>query len=195
MNTTSAPSNTLFHLSRIPSPMGELLLVTDDQEKVRALDFTDHKTRLYRLLRTHYGRYELTEGPAPAVVATALADYFNGDLDAVHRIATATAGSEFERRTWNALLDIPSGQTTSYGKLAKTLGFDDPRAAIDIGAAVGANPVCIITPCHRVIGSNGDIKGYAGGVHRKRWLLEHEGVLKKPAETAAVSEEPRLPGF
>jgi methylated-DNA-[protein]-cysteine S-methyltransferase len=186
-----------LYLSRIPSPMGEMLLVTDDREQVRALDFADHKVRVYRGLREHYRTYELVERPAPAGIAAALADYFRGDLDAVKDVVTATGGSDFERRVWKALLDIPAGQTTSYGQLARSLGFEDPRAAIDVGAAIGANPVDIIVPCHRVIGSNGDIKGYAGGVHRKRWLLEHEGVRMKPGKSAKGPESveaPRLPG-
>jgi methylated-DNA-[protein]-cysteine S-methyltransferase len=181
-----------FHLSKIPSPMGELLLVTDDKEQVRALDFADHKARVHRGLREHYGTYELADGPAPASIVAALAGYFGGDLDALKDIVTATAGSDFQRQVWNALLDIPAGQTTSYGKLARSLGFEDPRVAIEVGAAVGANPIDIIVPCHRVIGSNGDIKGYAGGVHRKRWLLEHEGALEKTVEPV---QTPRLPGF
>jgi methylated-DNA-[protein]-cysteine S-methyltransferase len=171
-----------FYLSKIPSPMGELLLVTDDKEQVRALDFADHKARVHRGLREHYGTYELVDAPAPAAIATALANYFSGDLDALKGVAAVTGGTDFQRRVWNALLDIPAGETTSYGKLARALGFEDPRAAIDVGAAIGANPVDIIVPCHRVIGSNGDIKGYAGGVHRKRWLLEHEGALAKTGD-------------
>jgi methylated-DNA-[protein]-cysteine S-methyltransferase len=181
-----------FHLSKISSPMGELLLVTDDKGQVRALDFADHKTRVHRGLREHYGTYELVDGPAPAAIVTALTNYFNGDLNALKDVVTVTGGSDFQRHVWSALLDIPAGQTTSYGKLARALGFEDPRAAIDVGAAIGANPVDIIVPCHRVIGSNGDIKGYAGGVHRKRWLLEHEGALAKAIEPV---EAPRLSGF
>jgi methylated-DNA-[protein]-cysteine S-methyltransferase len=180
-----------LRLSKITSPMGELLLVTDEMERVRALDFADHKARVHRGLREHYGAYELVDGPAPAAIATALANYFNGDLDALKDVPTATGGSDLQRQVWKALLDIPSGQTTSYGKLARALGFEDPRAAIEVGAAIGANPIDIIVPCHRVIGSNGDIKGYAGGVHRKRWLLEHEGALAKTVEPVKT---PRLPG-
>ena len=186
-----------FYLSKIPSPMGELLLVTDDQEQVRALDFADHKARVHQGLHEHYGTYELVDGPAPAAIATALANYFRGDLNALKNIVTVTGGSDFQRRVWKALLDIPAGQTTSYGKLARAIGFEDPRAAIDVGAAIGASPVDIIMPCHRVIGSNGDIKGYAGGVHRKRWLLEHEGVRVKTGKSAKAPEPveaPRLPG-
>jgi methylated-DNA-[protein]-cysteine S-methyltransferase len=172
-------------LSKIPSPVGEMLLVTDEREHVRALDFEDHTARLHRLLREHYGTYELVDGAAPAAIAAAFGRYFGGDLTALDGIATATSGSEFQRQVWAALRAIPVGKTMSYRELARSLGYEDPRAAIHVGAANGANPVSIIVPCHRVIGTNGELKGYGGGVHRKRWLLEHEGALKplEPAET------------
>ena len=181
-----------LHLSTIPSPLGDLLLVVDAAGRVRALDFADHQARLRRGLRGHYGSYELAEGAPPPMIAAALAAYFAGQLDALRDIATATGGTDFERRVWPALLDIPPGQTTSYGRLARALGLDDPRAAIDVGAAVGANPIDLIVPCHRVIGSKGELKGYAGGAHRKRWLLEHEGAWR---EAPAPAETARLPGF
>ena len=166
-----------LYLSRFHSPLGELLLVTDDASRIRALDFADHAARLYRLLREHYGAYDLLDAPLPAAVAAALTRYFDGDLSALDALTTASPGSELQQRVWDALRRIPVGRTKSYGELARELGFDDPRAAIDIGAANNANPVAIIVPCHRVIASNGDLKGYAGGLHRKRWLLEHEGAL------------------
>ena len=181
-------------LSQMDSPLGAMLLVTDAQQVVRALDFADHKARLHRGLREHYGEVELTEMPAPAEIADALVCYFAGELEALNALQTQTSGSELQRRVWAALRRIPAGATTTYGKLAKELGFDDPRAAIDIGAANGANPIAIIVPCHRVIASNGDLKGYAWGLHRKRWLLEHEKAI------AAKEKEPEpqtamLPGF
>lgn len=178
--------------SYLESPLGTMLLVTDAQQIVRALDFADHKARLHRGLREHYGDVELAEILAPAEIAKALDRYFAGELRALDALRTETAGSELQRRVWAALRRIPAGTTTTYGKLAKELGFDDPRAAIDMGAANGANPIAIIVPCHRVIASNGDLKGYAWGLHRKRWLLEHEKA------TATKSENPQtamLPGF
>ena len=183
-----------LNLSEIDSPLGTLMLVTDQQEQLRALDFIDHQPHLHRNLRTHYGECELTETVAPAAIAAGLQRYFEGDFAALGEIATATSGSELQRRVWAGLREIPAGQTTSYGEFARTLGYDDPRVAIEIGAANGANPIAIVVPCHRVIGKNGDLKGYAWGLHRKRWLLEHERALL-PVEPASVSEEARLPGF
>jgi methylated-DNA-[protein]-cysteine S-methyltransferase len=181
-------------LSEVDSPLGTLLLVTDPQEQLRALDFADYGSHLRRNLREHYGQYELAEAVVPEIIVTALQRYFEGDHAALDGVTTATAGSELERQVWAALRRIPSGQTISYGELARDLGYDDPRMAIDIGAAIGANPIAIVVPCHRVIGKNGDLKGYAWGLHRKRWLLEHERV-PLPVQPASVPQEARLPGF
>lgn len=179
-------------LSHLESPLGDLLLVTDARQIVRGLDFADHKARQHRSLRDHYGSVELVEVPAPSEIAEALARYFSGESGALDALRTETAGSQLQRRVWAALRRIPAGTTTTYGKLAKELGFDDPRAAIDIGAANGANPIAIIVPCHRVIASNGDLKGYAWGVPRKRWLLEHERAI---APERAEPQTAMLPGI
>ena len=189
-----------LYLSKLGSPLGDMLLVTGGRQEVRALDFADHRAHLHRGLREHYGVFDLVEGPGPWAVAEALERYFNGDLAALDGVATATAGTDLQRRVWDALRRIPVGQTTSYGKLARELGFDDPRAAIDIGAANGANPIAIIVPCHRVIASDGGLRGYAWGLHRKRWLLEHEKAIPALAATqaaaqAAAAQTALLPGF
>jgi methylated-DNA-[protein]-cysteine S-methyltransferase len=179
-------------LSRLESPLGDMLLVTDERQQLRALDFVDHKAHLYRGLREHYGRTELIEVPAPDEVVQSVARYFAGEINALTALRTASAGSDLQRQVWAALRLIPASTTTTYGKLAKELGFDDPRAAIDMGAAIGANPIAVVVPCHRVIASNGDLKGYAWGLHRKRWLLEHENAIPREAR---VARTPRLRGF
>lgn len=86
-------------------------------------------------------------------------------------------GTDFQKRVWDALVKIPYGKTTSYLELSKTLG--DPKAIRAVASANGKNPLWIVVPCHRVIGSNGDLTGYAGGLHRKKWLLEHESPSKQ----------------
>ena len=86
-------------------------------------------------------------------------------------------GTDFQKRVWQGLLEIPYGKTTSYLELSKTLG--DVKAIRAVASANGKNPLWIIVPCHRVIGSNGDLTGYAGGLHRKKWLLEHESPVKQ----------------
>ncbi|KDC28557.1 methylated-DNA--[protein]-cysteine S-methyltransferase, partial [Bordetella bronchiseptica F4563] len=158
----------------LESPLGALSLVTDDRQQVRALEFADSPQRLRRLLHLHYGTYTLREAPAPAAIVTALAHYFSGQCDALDGIATATGGSALQQRVWQALRRIPAGEVTSYGALARQLGHDDRQAARAIGGANAANPIAIIVPCHRVIGKDGALKGYAWGLERKRWLLAHE---------------------
>jgi methylated-DNA-[protein]-cysteine S-methyltransferase len=190
-NEQGKPIMQLF-LSRLGSPLGDMMLVTDEEQSIRALEFADHKARLRRHVSEHYGAVEWIDGSAPQDIAQAIAEYFAGDLESIGRLRTAAAGSELQHKVWAALRRIPAGATTSYGKLAKALGFDDPRAAIDIGAANGANPIAIVVPCHRVIASNGDLKGYAWGLPRKRWLLEHEKAI---TPSPVSSSNGTLPGF
>jgi methylated-DNA-[protein]-cysteine S-methyltransferase len=97
--------------------------------------------------------------------------YFDGDLT-VFDLPLAPRGTAFQRRVWAALVEIPFGETTSYGALAQRL--DRPGAARAVGLANGRNPISIIIPCHRVIGSDGRLTGYGGGIDRKAWLLDHE---------------------
>jgi methylated-DNA-[protein]-cysteine S-methyltransferase len=165
-------------LSDVKSPLGAMLLATDEQRRVRALEFAERRSRLDRNLREQYGEYQLTEGPAPTAVASALQQYFAGELGALDRVEVATAGTEQQERAWAAVRRVLARQTTTYGALGKSLGLSDWRAAVDMGTAVGANPIAIIVPCHRVLGANGDLKGYAWGLYRKRWLLEHETAIK-----------------
>ena len=178
--------------SHIEAPLGDITLVSDAQQNIRALEFSDHRARLHRGLRERYGSTALTEVPAPATIASALARYFAGELNALDCLAVVMPGSELQQQVWAALRRIPAGSTTSYGELARELGFGDPRAAIDIGAANGANPIAIVVPCHRVIARNGELKGYAWGLHRKRWLLEHEKAI---AASPDVPQTATLPGF
>ena len=160
-------------LDRIPSPVGDVLVVVDADGAVRALDFHDFEERMRRLLRRHYGEVTLTPGRAPEAVREAVRAYFSGDLSAFDGVEVRTGGTDFQRSVWKALRDIPAGETRSYGQLAAAIGA--PRAVRAVGLANGANPVGVIVPCHRVIGSSGKLTGYAGGVERKRWLLAHEG--------------------
>jgi O-6-methylguanine DNA methyltransferase len=159
-------------LERHASPIGTMLLVTDADGALRSLDFDDYEVRLHQLLRLHYGPYVLEDGPAPAAVTRALDAYFEGDLGALADMPVATGGTAFQREVWAALRAIPAGATTSYGQLAVRLGR--PGASRAVGLANGANPVAIVVPCHRVVGANGALTGYGGGLPRKRWLLDHE---------------------
>lgn len=175
---------TLF-LDRYESPIGTILLVTDEERRLRALDFEDHESRMRLLLRRHYGTDETYSVPAPTVIRDALDAYFEGDYDALSQVRWQTNGSSFQRQVWNALGDIPPGSTMSYAAVAAHIG--KPAAVRAVGLANGANPVCLFVPCHRVIGSNGKLAGYGGGVTRKAWLLEHEGALPRLGVKAAMA--------
>jgi O-6-methylguanine DNA methyltransferase len=161
-------------IDRLSTPIGTLLLVSDDDGRVRALDFDDGEARMLRLLKTHYGDPTLAPGPAPAALRCALEAYFAGDLGAIDDVPVATGGTPFQRTVWAALRRIPAGTTTSYGALAAIIGR--PAAMRAVGLAVGSNPIAVVVPCHRVIGADYSLTGYGGGLPRKRWLLEHEGL-------------------
>lgn len=171
-----------FCLERINTPTGRMVIITTGEDYLRAVDWEDHEPRMQRLLRRHYGtNAALREVSRPSAARRSLQAYFDGDLDAVACLPTATNGSDFQRTVWDALRRVPAGHTISYGALALQIGR--PTAARAVGLANGANPIAIIIPCHRVIGANASLTGYGGGLDRKRWLLAHE-----------VSAQPRAAG-
>jgi methylated-DNA-[protein]-cysteine S-methyltransferase len=179
-SATQQPKALHLRLERWASPMGPLLIVTDDRGILRAIEFGAHESRMDRLLRSHYCHYTLEEGQAPVSLKRALEAYFQGNLDALEGVRTATGGTPFQREVWQALRAIPPGTTLSYGHLAAKLGR--ARASRAVGAANGANPIPIVVPCHRVIGADGSLTGFGGGLANKQWLLEHEARF---ASTAA----------
>lgn len=152
--------------------MCPLLIVTDDDGVLRAIQFGDHESRLDRLLRQHYGRYTLEPAAEPTSLTRTLQAYFDGNLEALATVRIATGGTPFQRQVWSELRAIPAGTTISYGRLAARIGR--ARASRAVGAANGANPIPIVVPCHRVIGANGTLTGYGGGLAHKKWLLNHE---------------------
>ena len=156
------------------TPIGKLVVISDENGQLRATDWTDYDDRMRRLLARHYGEDNVTliQSPRSFGPAAAIAAYFDGDLRAIDSLPTATEGTSFQKRVWQALRDIPAGQTVSYGELAKHIG--KPAAVRAVGLANGANPIGIVVPCHRVIGADGSPTGYGGGLERKRWLLNHE---------------------
>ena len=125
------------------------------------------------------------EGLVPLPTATAgpsrqaVDAYFAGDLAALAAISWRTGGTDFQRSVWTALCAIPVGETVTYKQLAERIGR--PSAVRAVGLANGANPVGVVVPCHRVIGSDGSLTGYGGGLERKRWLLTHEGASFRAA--------------
>jgi methylated-DNA-[protein]-cysteine S-methyltransferase len=172
-------------IDRTETPIGELVLVADTQGRLRAVDWTEYEKRMLRFLRLHYGKdgFKLTPANDPHGLTSAMRRYFAGDLTAIDSLPVETGGTPFQRDVWRALREIACGTTVSYAQLAEQIGR--PRAVRAVGLANGSNPVGIVVPCHRVIGSNGSLTGYGGGIERKRWLLEHEGSRQQLALTSS----------
>ncbi len=178
-------------LDHFPSPVGTITLITDADGALRALDFEDYDERMRQLLARYCGPFDLQPGAAPQPTRDALTAYFAGDHAALACLTVTAAGTPFQRRVWAALRTIPPGTTATYGAIAATLG--KPGGSRAVGLANGANPVAIVVPCHRVIGSDSSLTGFGGGLHRKRWLLQHEGVQLRP-ETNPLLLLPSLTG-
>jgi methylated-DNA-[protein]-cysteine S-methyltransferase len=148
----------------VGSPLGGICISGHDHT-VAGVDFVDSR---------HAPPIDSTwqrDDGAFAEAARQLQAYFVGELKQFE-LELDVGGTPFQRRVWTALLGIPYGATTTYGRLAEQLG--EPRAMRAVGLANGRNPISIIIPCHRVIGANGSLTGYGGGLARKQWLLAHE---------------------
>ena len=165
-------SNPEFAIEAFNSPIGGILLVSSGGQ-VRALDFADYETRLHKLLAVHWGTPVLRSVTQASEFRRRMEDYFAGDLAAIDAVPVAAGGTDFQQSIWRGLRQIPAGLTWTYGQLASHIGR--PKAVRAAGLANSLNPVSIIVPCHRVIGANASLTGYAGGLERKQWLLRHEG--------------------
>lgn len=152
-----------FFVERVATPIGDVVLVHDGSALMR-LDFAEHSPARDR--PASGGRSGFGE---------AVAAYFAGAIAALDGIAARPVGTLFELEVWEALRRIPPGHTWSYGELAAAIGR--PKAVRAVGRANGRNPVSLVLPCHRVIGADGSLTGYGGGLERKAWLLRHEGAL------------------
>jgi methylated-DNA-[protein]-cysteine S-methyltransferase len=187
--TNRAPDLTLM-LDRMGTPIGIMLLMFDDQERLRALDWLDHESRFLSLLKRHYGQkdrnFTIVEAKLPDSLRAPMEGYFSGDISIIDRVPVHCHGSNFQKSVWDELRRIPGGTTISYRQLAARIG--KPNAMRAVGLANGANPISIVVPCHRVIGANGTLTGCGGGLPRKQWLLAHEGVR-------IFSDMPELPGL
>lgn len=179
------------HLT-IDSPVGKLLLRADDSG-LTAVYFEEHRGRADGETWPADGpsspdAHAPAESSVLAAAAAQLAAYFDGRLTAFD-LPLSARGTPFQERVWAALRAIPYGQTISYAELARRV--DAPRAVRAVGAANARNPLSIVVPCHRVIGANGALTGFGGGVDRKRWLLEHE----QAAAASAASDDARSGGY
>ena len=159
--------------SWLETPVATLQIVVDQDAVVRVLDFDNDSPRTRRLMRIYYGDVPVVESETPKAIRVAFGRYFAGEMGALADIPWRVAGTDFQRQVWTALTQIPAGETQTYAGLAARIGR--PTAVRAVGLANGANPIGIVIPCHRVIGSGGALTGYGGGIERKRWLLAHEG--------------------
>ena len=160
----------MLEVAAINSPVGRLAIGSHDG-RVCALWFgTEPQVRA--LLARWFPGETVKTGRDPGGALSALAAYFSGDLHALDAVEVELRGTPFQQRVWRQLRSVRAGTTASYAQIARAVGA--PHAVRAVGAANGANPVAVIVPCHRIIGSNGSLTGYGGGLDRKRWLLAHE---------------------
>jgi methylated-DNA-[protein]-cysteine S-methyltransferase len=162
---------TELFIDRIDFDLGQILIVTDGQS-LCAIDFSGYEQRMIKLLTRRYKSIQLVDQVNPQGFSHRISAYLAGDLNSVDGISVQTGGTVFQQQVWLALRTIPPGTTATYSELAKLI--DRPKACRAVGLANSLNPIAIVLPCHRVIGANGALTGYAGGLDRKEWLLHHE---------------------
>ena len=160
-------------LATTDSPIGELTVAARGS-KVCLVHFGPIDRYVRTTLARWYPDAQVEPGKDPGGVLKVLARYFSGDLASLDEVVVELHGTSFQQRVWLALRTVTAGTTASYAELADRVGAASAVRAV--GAANGANPVAVVLPCHRIIGSNGSLTGYGGGLDRKRWLLDHEGV-------------------
>lgn len=162
-----------LRFAEIASPIGGIIVASEGRT-VCAIEFVDHEKRMLAALRTRYGDFEPVATADADGVCARIRAYLRGTLDALDAIEVDGGGTDFQRTVWAELRRIAPGEVVTYGALAQRLGI--PKSIRAVARANALNPVNIVVPCHRVIGANGALTGYSGGLARKRWLLEHEGV-------------------
>lgn len=161
-------------LGRLATPLGDLVVAWRGDAVVVA-DFADSGARLDGLLGKVF-KNKPQELDVPAVFRDRFTRYFNGEVAALDGVPVAPVGTPFQLAMWRALRTVPPGERLTYGGLAARLGLA-PTAARAVGRANALNPVSVVIPCHRLTGADGTLTGYAGGLHRKAWLLRHEGCM------------------
>ena len=158
-------------VERIKTPIGAAL-ITHDGKHICNLEFEGRDERRLEELAHHFPGAIVQRAPKRSKFADALALYFNGDVRIIDKLPVAKMGTAFQQRAWAALRRIPAGKTRGYGEQAASLG--KPNAARAVGRANGLNPVSIVVPCPRLIGADGSLVHFGGGLERKRWLIDHE---------------------
>lgn len=171
-----------LYYDAIDTPVGEIVLVGDG-EKLCSLDFSDYEQRMLTLLQKRYGLITMMHQADFQGFSSRLRAYIAGDPRSLDAIPVDTGGTAFQQQVWSALRSIPLGTTTTYGELAASLG--KPKAYRAVGATNALNPIAIVLPCHRVVGADASLTGYAGGLHRKDWLLRHERAMLADTSVSA----------
>ena len=161
-----------FFIDELPTPIGQLQIISDERGTIRLVGWYEGKKRYYDTLKRWHGDITVTPKKNAFGHTKAMQRYFDGEVHILDTLPVASAGTEFQKKVWKALRRIPAGETWSYGQLAKHLG--DPNATRAVGLANGSNPIGIVVPCHRVIGADGSLTGYGGGLPIKRYLLDLE---------------------
>ncbi len=159
------------------TPIGRFAVAADEEGRLRASGFTEQHARMERQLQIYSAspKFSIARESNPGGLTEAVERYFAGEFAAIRGLPIApfaASGTPFQCAVWRALGEIPFGETRSYAEIARQIG--NPAAVRAVGMANGSNPIGLILPCHRVIGSDGSLTGYGGGVERKRWLLAHE---------------------
>jgi len=165
--------STTILTDHVETPIGPMILMVEDDVMI-GLEFDDQPERYMKDIRRRHPDHVMRETANPCGFSDHLRAYYGGDVAAVDGLPAKGGGTPFQERVWAELRRIPVGTTISYGELAVRLG--DKNAMRAVGLANGRNPISVVVPCHRVIGSDGTLTGYGGGLPRKTWLLNHEGV-------------------
>lgn len=186
---------TTLDMQELESPIGRIVVVAG-RKGLCALDFVDRTNQVREPLERRFGPISLVAHGDPGGAVSRIRRYIEGDIAAIDDLQVDPDGTDFQRRVWAALRRIPAGTTASYRDVGRAIGVP-AGASRAVGAANGRNPIAIVIPCHRVISSNGELGGYGGGIDRKRWLLEHEGIRFAAARTGRVyvAREGTMPLF
>ncbi len=160
-------------VDHLETPVGRMALMAS-RAVLLLLEFDDAGDRVAREMKRRFATADVRPASDPFGLSSRLRAYFDGEFSAIEGLATDGGGTAFEERVWAELKRIPCGTTCSYGDIARRLGGINLSRAV--GLANGRNPIAIVVPCHRVIGADGSLTGYGGGLPRKRWLLAHEAV-------------------
>ena len=162
---------TVLSIDHVASPLGMVTIVVAD-DAVCGLAFSVARSRMLARTLCRFPGLMLRRCRDPNQYSTRVRAYFSGEFDALDDIAVDCGGTTFEERVWASVRAVPAGTTRTYRDVAELIRH--PQAIRAVGRANARNPVCLVIPCHRMIGSDGQLRGYAGGIWRKRWLLEHE---------------------